>query len=155
MTELTNLNQLRWTAVRIFIRIPTLFALAGIILVVSEAGPRSAPFLAQVAAGLVAVALTAYHLTPAFSRLCRQSVLAGSAFGVVVCAAGGLAFGMTAALVYPDFSFRAFVLRPLFYFAICGFPVASLIGLLFGGAAQRLQASTQPDETNVSGIGPI
>jgi hypothetical protein len=148
MNESYTASQLRWIAVRVFVAPPALFVLAGIVLLVSNAGLRSAPFLAQLAAGLGAEALTAYLLTPAFSPLCRQSVIAGSIFGIVVCFTGGLAFGLTAGLVYPDFSFRAFVLRPMFWFAICGFPVAALAGLLFSGAAQRTAPPAQTDATN-------
>jgi hypothetical protein len=139
MNESYNRRELRWIAVRLFITPPAVFGIAGVVFLISEAGAaRSGPFLAQVAAGLLAVAATAYSLTPVFARLCRRSVVAGCVFGVVVCAVGGMVFGITAVLGYPDFSFRAYVLRPLFWFALCGFPAAAITGLLFSGAAQRL-----------------
>lgn len=102
------------------------------------------------ASGLGAIALSSYLLAPAFARLSRRSVVAGCAFGVLVCALGALAFGFSAALVYPDFSVRAFVWRPFFWFASCGFPVAAFTGLLFSGAAQRLSSPTQPHATNAA-----
>ena len=128
-----------------------LFAVPSVALVLSDVGvSHSAPFLVQVGFALVAIALASYLLAPVFARFCLGSVAAGCFFGVLVCAIGALAFGLTAVTTYPDFSFHDYVLKPLGWFAACGFPLAALTGLFFAGAAQRLTPPPDPPETNVA-----
>lgn len=149
MNETHCPNRIRWMAVKIFIVPPAFFTAAAIVFVLLQPSlPQFARFLIQVMAGLGAIALSSCLLAPAFAQLSRRSIAAGCAFGVLVCALGALAFGFSAALLYRDFSVRAFVWRPFFWFVLCGFPLASLTGLLFGGAARLASSSSQPHETN-------
>ena len=147
----TSHSRIRWAAVKLFIAPPMLFAVPSVALVLSDVGvSHSAPFLVQVGFALVAIALASYLLAPVFARFCLGSVAAGCFFGVLVCAIGALAFGLTAVTTYPDFSFHDYVLKPLGWFAACGFPLAALTGLFFAGAAQRLTPPPDPHETNVA-----
>ena len=135
----TSHSRIRWTAVKLFIAAPMLFAVPSVALVLADAGVRnSAPFLAQVGFALAAIALASYILAPVFARFCLGSVAAGCFFGVLVCAVGAVAFGLSAAIITPDFSFHDHVMKPLGWFSVCGFPPAALTGLFFAGAAQRL-----------------